>query len=120
MTDPSFTPDVRSEPLRPQRSQMTGTLVSLLAWIVVIVPMCGMALIIFAAVTNPSTSLATISKLVLIVLGVLLMFCMVITPHMMGQAVIYRERALWKAALWTGIPTVGVILYLVFRWLLNS
>lgn len=119
MTDPSRQPAPHREQLLPPRPQLTGTLVSLLGWVVVIIPIIAMALIIFAAVTNPDTSIATVGKIALIVLGAALLFCMIAAPHLLGQAVIHRERDMWKAALWTGIPTLAVILYLAFRWLVN-
>lgn len=118
MTYPPQPPPAREQPL-PPRSQLTGTLVAAAGWLVVVIPIIAMALIIFAAVTNPATSIATVGKIALIILGAALLFCMIATPHLLGQAAIHRERDMWRAALWTGIPTVCVILYLAVRWLAN-
>jgi hypothetical protein len=120
MTGPQNPAAPRREQQLPPRPQLAGTVAALVGWVVVIVPIIAMALIIFATVTNPGSSIATVGKIALIVLGAVLLFCMISAPHLLGQAVIHRERALWKAALWTGVPTVGVLLYLAFRWLLNS
>lgn len=117
MTDHNNQPPRQPDRLLPQRSQAVGSAVTLVGWLVVIIPIIAMALLIFAAVTNPDASLATVGKIGLIVLGAVLLFCMIAAPHLLGQAVIHRERGMWRAALWTGIPTVCVILYIVFRWL---
>ena len=119
MTDASSRPRAHGEELLPPRSHLVGTLVSLLGWVVVILPMIVMSLLIFAAVTNPDGGMATAGKIALIVLGAVLLFCMIATPHLLGQAVIHRERAMWRAAAVTGIPTVAVIVYIIFRWLSN-
>lgn len=119
MTDASSRPRSHGEELLAPRSQLVGTLVSLGGWVVVIVPMIVMALLIFAAVTNPAGGMATIGRVALIFLGAVLLFCMIAAPHLLGQAVIHRERAMWRAAAVTGIPTVAVILYVIFRWLSN-
>lgn len=101
------------------RSQLAGTLVSLIAWIVLIVPVVLIALIIFAGVTRPDSSVIVVGKIGLIILGVVLLFCMIAFPHLLGQAVIHRERAMYRAAIVTGIPTAGVLVYLLIRWLMN-
>ncbi|MFQ4147687.1 hypothetical protein AAGW05_03160 [Arthrobacter sp. LAPM80] len=119
MTETPGLPPVHGEQLRPQRSQLTGTVVSLIGWAVVILPIILMAILILATVIEPSASLATPGKLALILLGAVLLFCMIAAPHLLGQAVIHRERALWRGAIITGIPTVAVILYFIFRWLGN-
>lgn len=116
-TSPKLPP---REQLLPPRSQLTGTIVSFVGWVVVIVPIIAMALLIFAAVTNPNTSIVAIGKIALIFLGAVLLFCMIAAPHLLGQAVIHRERGMWRAALVTGIPTVCVILFIAFRWLGSS
>ena len=119
MTDTSNHPAPHGEHLAPQRSHLSGTVVSLVGWLVVIVPIILMAVLIFAAVLNPSAGMAAPGRIALIFLGAALLFCMSAAPHLLGQAVIYRERAMWRAALITGIPTVAVIVYFVFRWLSN-
>ncbi|POH60151.1 hypothetical protein [Arthrobacter glacialis] len=119
MTDASSRSSAHGEELLPPRSQLVGTLASLGGWVVVIVPMIVMALIIFSAVTNPDGGMATVGKVALIFLGAALLFCMIAAPHLLGQAVIHRERAMWRAAAITGIPTAAVVLYVVFRWLSN-
>ena len=88
MTDTSGTPASHGETLAPQRSQLVGTVVSLIAWLVVALP-------------------------------IILMFCMIAAPHLLGQAVRFRERAMWRSALITGVPTVCVVVYFIFRWLSN-
>lgn len=119
MTDSANRPARKREELLPPRSQLTGTLVALLGWVLVVIPIIAMSLLIFAWFTDPATSIAAVGKIALIVLGAALLFCMIAAPHLLGQAVIHRERDMWKAALWTGIPTLAVILYLAFRWLLH-
>ncbi|MDO5751939.1 hypothetical protein [Arthrobacter sp.] len=119
MTDASShpTPGTKSSP--QTRSQLTGTVVSLIGWVVVILPIVLMSVMIFASVLDPSAGMAAPARVGLMFLGAILLFCMIATPHLLGQAVIYRERAMWRAALITGIPTVAVILYFLFRWLSN-
>ncbi len=120
MTDPTGPRPAPRGELPAPRSQLAGTLVSLAGWVVVTVPIIAMSVLIFAWVTNPAASLATAWKVALIFLGAVLLFCMVAAPHLLGQAVIHREPDMWKAALWTGVPTCAVIAYLVFWWLLNG
>ncbi|MGA7206723.1 MAG: hypothetical protein WBX27_19085 [Specibacter sp.] len=117
MTDPTHQKVPPRDQLLAPRSQLTGTLVAFVGWVVVIVPIISMALLIFAAVTNPNSSIVTLGKVALIFLGAALLFCMIAAPHLLGQAVIHRERGMWRAALVTGVPTVCVILYVAFRWL---
>lgn len=119
MTDATRRPPVHGEELLPPRSQLVGTLVSLLGWVVVILPIILMGVLIFSAVTNPAGGMATVGKIALMFLGAVLLLCMIAAPHLLGQAIIHRERAMWRAAAVTGIPTVAVIVYLVFRWLSN-
>ncbi len=119
MTDTSRHPEIHGEHLQPQRSRLTGTVVSLIGWVVVILPIIVMSVLIFATILNPDGGLAAPGKVGLMFLGALLLFCMIAAPHLLGQAVVYRERAMWRAALVTGIPTLGVIAYLIFRWLSN-
>ena len=119
MTDISSHPAPHGEDLKPQRSQQTGTLVSLIGWTVVLLPIILMSITIFAAVVNPSAGMAAPGRLALMFLGAILLFCMIASPHLLGQAVIHRERAMWRAAVATSIPTVAVIMYFVFRWLSN-
>ena len=119
MTDSTRRPAPRREQLIPPRPQLLGAMVSLAGWVVMVIPILAVSLIIFAAVVNPDTSIVTVGRIALIILGAALLFCMIAAPHLLGQAVIHRERDMWKAALWTGIPTICVIFYLAFRWLLN-
>lgn len=119
MTDTPSNPPVHGERLEKQRSQLTGTVVSLIGWVVVVLPIILMSVVIFAAVMSPDSGMAAPGKVALIFLGAALLFCMIAAPHLLGQAVIYRERAMWRAALVTGIPTVCVVLYFMFRWLSN-
>lgn len=119
MTDTSSHPAPHGEGLQPQRSQQTGTLVSLIGWTAVLLPIILMSITIFAAVLEPSDGMAAPGRVGLMFLGAVLLFCMIASPHLLGQAVIYRERAMWRAALYTAIPTVGVIIYFLFRWLSN-
>lgn len=110
-------PTAKSEQLQAPRSQLTGTLASLVCWAIVIVPLIVMATLMFGLVMNPDTSLVNIGKIALIILGAVLLFCMIAAPHFVGQAVIHRERAMWLAALWTGIPTAGAIIFLLVVWI---
>lgn len=103
----------------PPRSQLTGTVVSLIAWAVVALPIVLLAVVVFAEVMQPDRGLADPRNLALMFGGAVLLFCMLATPHLMGQAARFRERAMWLAALATGIPTAGVVLYFIFRWLGN-
>lgn len=116
--NPSLQPSP-AERVKLERSQLVATLVSLAGWVVVIVPIILMALLVFATVMEPSQSLATPGRLALIFLGAVLLFCMIATPHLLGQAVRFKEKAMWRAALVTGIPTVCVILFFVYRWMAN-
>lgn len=119
MTDSTPNPAIHGEHLQPQRSRLTGSVVSLIGWVVVILPIIVMSALIFTAVLNPDAGLATPGKIGLMFLGAVLLFCMIAAPHLLGQAVVYRERAMWRAAAVTGIPTLCVIAYLLFRWLSN-
>ncbi|MFB9166531.1 hypothetical protein [Arthrobacter psychrochitiniphilus] len=119
MTENSRLEPTPNERVKQERSQLTGTLVALIGWAVVVVPIILMAVFILAAVLEPSQSMASPARLALIFGGAVLLFCMIAAPHLLGQAVRFKERAMWRAALLTGIPTVCVILYFVFRWLSN-
>ncbi|MDJ0317308.1 MULTISPECIES: hypothetical protein [Arthrobacter] len=119
MTESSSHPAPHGEHLAPQRSQLAGTVVSLIGWVVVVLPIVMMSVLIFATVMDPSSGMTAPGNIALIFLGAVLLFCMIAAPHLLGQAVIYRERAMWRAALVTGLPTVCVILYLAFRWVSN-
>jgi len=120
MTEPTKQPAAKSDHLLAPRSQLVGTVAALVGWAVVIVPIIATAALLFVTVVNPDTSLANFGKIALIVLGAVLLFCMIAAPHFVGQAVIHRERAMWRAALWTGIPTVAVILFLVALWIRSN
>ncbi|WP_104089175.1 hypothetical protein [Arthrobacter sp. GMC3] len=120
MTEPTLPPAAKSEQLLAPRSQLVGTVAALVGWIVVIVPIIATAALVFILVMNPDTSLANIGKIGLIFLGAVLLFCMIAAPHLVGQAVIHRERAMWLAALWTGIPTVAVIIFLLVLWIRSN
>ncbi|WP_449372021.1 hypothetical protein [Arthrobacter psychrolactophilus] len=115
---PSHSP-AHDELRRHQRSQLKGSMVSLVAWAVVILPIILLAILVFATVLEPSASIATPGRIAIAVGGAALLFCMIAAPHLLGQAVRFRERAMWRAALVTGIPTVCVVLYFIFRWLSN-
>lgn len=117
-SNPAASGDAQGEEL-PPRSQLTGTVVSLIAWAVVALPIVLLAVVVFAEVMQPDRGLADPRNLALMFGGAVLLFCMLATPHLMGQAARFRERAMWLAALATGIPTVGVVLYFIFRWLGN-
>lgn len=119
MTDSQSLPTSPSQQMRPQRSQLVGTVVSLIGWVVVIVPIILMSAVIFAHIMNPENGITAPKNVALIFLGAILLFCMIAAPHLLGQAVRFRERAMWRAALITALPTVCVIVYFVFRWLSN-
>ncbi|ALO67918.1 hypothetical protein AS189_17310 [Arthrobacter alpinus] len=116
--NPSLTP-AHGDRVQQERSQLAGTVVALVGWAVVVVPIILMSVLIFAAVMEPSQSLAAPARVALIFAGAVLLFCMIAAPHLLGQAVRFKEKAMWRAALITGIPTVCVVLYFVFRWLSN-
>lgn len=120
MSDPQKTRIKQTEQLLPHRPQYAGILVSLLGWAVVAVPILTLSVLIFTIIMNPNHSLFTIGKFALGLAGTLLLFCMIAAPHLLGQAVVFRERGMWLAALVTGIPTIGAILFVVSRWLLNA
>lgn len=119
MTDTSSHPAAHGEHLQPQRSQLVGTIVSLVGWVVVILPIIMMSALIFAEVMRPDRGMWDPRNIALMLIGAVLLFCMIAAPHLLGQAVRFRERAMWRAALVTGIPTVSVVLYFVFRWVAN-
>lgn len=119
MTDTSGTPASHGEALAPQRSQLIGTVTSLVTWLVVVLPIILMSIIIFAEVMSPDRGMWAPRNLALMFLGAVLMFAMISFPHFLGQAVRFRERAMWRSALITGVPTVGVVVYFIFRWLSN-
>lgn len=115
MSDVSNNPETMLEP-RPQKF---GAMATLIAWVIETVPIIAISLIIFAEVVSPDSSALSLGKLVIIVLGVALLFCMIAFPQLLGNAVVHRERGLWRSALITGISTAGAILYIIFRWLAN-
>lgn len=119
MTENLRFPPTSGERQKQERSQLTGTLVSLAGWAVVVLPIILMSIFIFAAVMEPSQGMAAPARLALIFAGAALLFCMIATPHLLGQAVRFKEKAMWRAALFTGIPTVCVILFFAYRWLAN-
>ena len=119
MTENSSLPSAPGNHVRHERSPLAGTVVSLVAWVVVVLPIILMSVLIFAAVMEPSQGMAAPARVALIIAGAVLLFCMIATPHLLGQAVRFKEKAMWRAALITGIPTVCVVLYFVFRWLSN-
>lgn len=119
MTENPSTMPTPAERQKLERSQLIGTLVALGGWLVVTLPIILMSIFIFAAVMEPSQGMATPARLALIFAGAALLFCMLATPHLLGQAVRFKEKAMWRAALITGIPTVCVVFYFVFRWLAN-
>ncbi|MFC8302833.1 hypothetical protein ACFUCV_04015 [Specibacter sp. NPDC057265] len=94
-------------------------MVSLVVWAVVALPIVLLALLIFAQLMQADSGLAAPRNLGLIFGGAILLLCMLATPHLMGQAARFRERAMWLAALATGVPTAGVVVYFIFRWLGN-
>ena len=120
MTDTPSHPPVHGELRHNQRSQLSGTVASLIGWVIVIVPIVLLAVLIFAAVIDPSAGMATPGRIAIAVGGAALLFCMIAAPHLLGQAVIHRERAMWRAALITGIPAACVVIYFLFRWLSNQ
>src|SRR4051794_32467101 len=98
MTD-VHSPTPANESLRhQQRMQLQGTLTSLGAWVVVIIPIVLLAIIIFAAVMEPSAGMSTPGRIAIAFGGAALLFCMIAAPHLLGQAVRFRERAMWRAA----------------------
>ncbi|ALV44387.1 hypothetical protein MB46_01490 [Arthrobacter alpinus] len=119
MTETPSHPSVHGEVRHNQRSQLSGTVVSLIGWVVVILPIIMLAILIFAAVMDPSASMTAPGRAAIAIGGAALLFCMIAAPHLLGQAVIHRERAMWRAALITGIPAACVVLYFAFRFLGN-
>lgn len=119
MTDTSGSPASRSEALAPQRSALVGSVVSLVAWLVVALPIVMMSVIIFAEVMRPDRGMWDPRNIALMFIGAVLMFAMIAFPHFLGQAVRFRERAMWRSAIITGVPTVCVVIYFVFRWISN-
>ncbi len=120
MTDTTRRSTPHGEDPRRESSQLTGALVSLAAWVVVALPIILLAVLVFAEVMAPDRGLADPRNLALMFGGAVLLLCMLATPHLMGQAARFRERAMWRAALLTGIPTAVVIMYFIFRWLGNA
>lgn len=119
MTDTSGSPASHGAALSPQRSQLVGTVVSLITWLVVALPIILMSVIIFAEVMRPDRGMWDPRNIALMLIGAVLLFAMIAFPHFLGQAVRFRERAMWRAAIITGVPTVCVVFYFVFRWLSN-
>ncbi|AIY03431.1 hypothetical protein ART_3832 [Arthrobacter sp. PAMC 25486] len=119
MTDTSGPPASHGAALAPQRSQLVGTVVSLVTWLVVALPIILMSVIIFAEVMRPDRGMWDPRNIALMFVGAVLMFAMVASPHLLGQAVRFRERAMWRSAIITGVPTLCVVVYFIFRWLSN-
>lgn len=119
MTDTSGAPASHGAALSPQRSQLVGSVVSLIMWLVVALPIVLMSILIFAEVMRPDRGMWDPRNIALMAIGAVLMFCMVAAPHLIGQAVRFRERAMWRSAIITGVPTVCVVGYFIFRWLSN-
>lgn len=119
MTDTSQTPTSPRGQAAQARSQLTGSIVSLIGWLVVALPIILMSVVIFAEVMRPDRGMWDLRNLALMFAGALLMFCMIAFPHLLGQAVRFRERAMWRSAIITGVPTACVVVYFVFRWLSN-
>jgi len=120
MTDPQKNRTRQAEKQLPQRPQYVGIVVSLLGWAIVAVPILVISVLIFSVITTPDSSLISVGKFAVGIAGALLLFCMIAAPHLLGQAVVFRERGMRLAALVTGIPTVCAILYVVARWILNA
>lgn len=119
MTDTSSQSTPHGEKLQAQGSQLAGSLAALAGWAVVFVPFLLLTLMILTAVLEPSRSIADIRNIAIMIGGALLLFCMIAAPHLLGQAVRFKERAMWRAAIITGIPAACVIVYFVFRFLSN-
>ncbi len=119
MTDSPGTPAPHGEALAPQRSQFTGAVTTLVAWVAVILPIILMAVTIFAEIMRPDQGMWTARNLSLMFLGALLLLCMIAFPQFLGNAVRFREKAMWRSAIITGIPTVAVMVYFIFRWMAN-
>lgn len=119
MQQKSTTPLSAEERAHLERSQLAGTITSLVGWVVVVLPIILMSLLIFAEVLRPDRGMWHPASLALMFGGALLLLCMVTFPHFVGQAVRFREKAMLRAALITGIPTAAVVLFFVVRWIAN-
>ncbi len=98
---------------------MAGAVTTLVAWVAVILPIILMSVTIFAEIMRPDQGMWTPRNLSLMFLGAILLFCMIAFPQFLGNAVRFRERAMWRSAIITGVPTACVVVYFVFRWLAN-
>ncbi len=119
MTEASGVPASQDQRVPQQRPQLVGTVVALVGWVVVALPIILMSVVIFAEIMRPDRGMWDPRNLGLMFVGAVLMFCMIAFPHLLGQAVRFRERAMWRSAIITGVPTVCVVVYFIFRWLAN-
>lgn len=119
MTDASGAQATQDQNVPQQRSQLAGSVVALAGWVVVALPIVLMAVVIFAEIMRPDRGMWDPRNLALMLLGAVLLFCMIAFPHLLGQAVRFRERAMWRSAIITGVPTVCVVVYFLYRWLAN-
>lgn len=119
MTDISGAQTPKGQQVPQERSALVGSTVSLVGWLVVLVPIILMSVVIFAEVMRPDRGMWDMRNIALMFGGALLMFCMITFPHLLGQAVRFRERTMWRSAIITGIPTICVVVYFIFRWLSN-
>lgn len=69
--------------------------------------------------TGTLDSTTTATSVALGILGFVATLSMLAFPPLLSQAGRFKEKAMLRAALITGIPTVCVVLYFVFRWLNN-
>lgn len=119
MSDASGIPASPKQQAPLERSQLVGSVVALAGWVVVALPIVLMVAVIFAEIMRPDRGMWDPRNLALMLLGAVLLFCMVAFPHLLGHAVRFRERAMWRSAIITGVPTVCVVVYFVVRWLAN-
>lgn len=119
MTEASGIPAPQDQQVPQERSQLVASVVSLIGWLVVALPIILMSVVIFAEIMRPDRGMWDPRNLLLMFVGALLMFCMIAFPHLLGQAVRFRERGMWRSAIITGVPTVCVVIYFVIRWLSN-
>lgn len=98
---------------------LAGSVASLAGWLVVALPIILMSVMIFAEVMRPDRGMWDPRNIALMFAGAALLFAMIAFPHLLGQAIRFRERAMKRAAIITGVPTACVVGYFIFRWLSN-
>ena len=107
-----------ASPPRPHRSAWWTAGIIAVGWALLAYPVALLAVLSMIVMTGSLDSTVTAYGVAVGILGLLASLAMAVFPLLLGLAVKTRRRALWFAAILTGVLTVAMCAYLAVEWLI--